>query len=275
MYTLTGLYVDEVIDVAREELSRECDYVLEAANQKKFRELVAADPDLRQHAIVPDVIDDLSSRLVLTSEWVAGAAIDKVAAADQETRNRVARLILLLTIRELFTWRFMQTDPNWSNFLYDESTGKLALLDFGASRLYDKAFVDKYLQLVWSAANRDTPALMKVSHELGFLTGDESRQMLQAHEEAGLVVGEPFVHQKPFDFFGSNMTVRISQHGNTFMKHRLTPPPREAYSLHRKLAGAFLLCIKLRATIPCRDILEEVRIARHLKLTLPLPLYFF
>lgn len=40
------------------------------------------------------------------------------------------------------------------------------------------------------------------------------------------------------------------------MKYRLTPPPKEAYSLHRKLAGAFLLCIKLRANIPCRDILE-------------------
>ena len=39
---------------------------------------------------------------------------------------------------------------------------------------------------------------------------------------------------------------------------RLTPPPREAYSLHRKLAGAFLMNIKLEATIPCRDILEEV-----------------
>lgn len=39
---------------------------------------------------------------------------------------------------------------------------------------------------------------------------------------------------------------------------RLTPPPREAYSLHRKLAGAFLMNIKLKAVIPCRDILEDV-----------------
>lgn len=25
---------------------------------------------------------------------------------------------------------------------------------------------------------------------------------------------------EPFDFHGSNITVRLSQHGNTFMKHR-------------------------------------------------------
>jgi aarF domain-containing kinase len=97
----------------------------------------------------------------------------------------------------------------------------------------------------------------QVSRELGFLTGDESRQMLAAHEQAGMVVGEPFLTPEPFDFHGSKMTGRIAKHGDTFMKHRLTPPPREAYSLHRKLAGAFLMCIKLRAKIPCRDLLES------------------
>jgi len=36
------------------------------------------------------------------------------------------------------------------------------------------------------------------------------------------------------------------------------PPPEEVYTLHRKLAGAYMLCIKLGATIQCRDLLEEV-----------------
>ena len=27
---------------------------------------------------------------------------------------------------ELFEWRFMQTDPNWSNFLYNEETDKVS-----------------------------------------------------------------------------------------------------------------------------------------------------
>ncbi|GAB5031577.1 atypical abc1 abc1-a protein kinase [Nannochloropsis oceanica] len=252
-----GLYVDEILDVAREELTLECDYRLEAQNQQRFQSLVSADPALAPHVLVPGVVEELSSRLVLTSDWVDGEPIDRVATQDQATRNRVARLVLLLTLRELFAWRFMQTDPNWSNFLYNQDTGKLSLLDFGASRNYDKKFVDKYLGLVWSAANQDTTRLMEVSRQLGFLTGDESPQMLHAHERAGLVVGEPFVTRGAFDFYGSNMTLRISKHGETFMKHRLTPPPREAYSLHRKLAGAFLLCIKLKAVMFCRDLLEE------------------
>ena len=41
-----------------------------------------------------------------------------------------------------------------------------------------------------------------------------------------------------------------------FATERLVPPPTEVYSLHRRLAGAFSTCIKLEASIPCRDLLE-------------------
>ncbi len=44
--------------------------------------------------------------------------------------------LLALTLRELFQWRFMQTDPNWGNFLYDTDTGIINLIDFGASKDY-------------------------------------------------------------------------------------------------------------------------------------------
>lgn len=41
-----------------------------------------------------------------------------------------------------------QTDPNWSNFLYDEATKTINLIDFGAARDYPKHFVDNYLRMV-------------------------------------------------------------------------------------------------------------------------------
>ncbi|CAM9496578.1 unnamed protein product, partial [Phaeothamnion confervicola] len=258
-----GLFVGEIIDVARGELARECDYEAEAESQTRFRTLVADDPVLSKWVTVPEVFPKLSSRRVLTSRLVRGVPVDRVAAAAApEVRNHVARLLLRLTMQELFNWRFMQTDPNWGNFLYDAETGKLHLIDFGACQEYDETFVDRYLELVWAAAQRDGATMMRVSHKLGFLTGDESPAMAAAHEQAGLVVGEPFATAAPFDFCGSNITARISVYGRTFMNHRLTPPPREAYSLHRKLAGAFLACIKLRAVIPCRDILEDMH-RRH------------
>lgn len=130
------------------------------------------------------------------------------------------------------------------------------MIDFGAARAYSKEFVDKYMELVWGAANNDSDKVLSVSRDIGFLNGNETSDMMNAHIKAGLVLGEPFLTSKPFDFASSHLTTRVSSFGETFMKYRLTPPPTEAYSLHRKLAGAFLLCIKLKAVIPCRDILE-------------------
>ncbi|MGK3740536.1 MAG: aarF domain-containing kinase [Bacillariaceae sp.] len=41
-----------------------------------------------------------------------------------------------------------------------------------------------------------------------------------------------------------------------------SPPPEEVYTLHRKLAGAYMLCIKMGAKVRSRDMLESV-VANH------------
>ncbi|KAA3475127.1 aarF domain-containing protein kinase 4 [Gossypium australe] len=278
-----GLYLDRAMKVAKEELSRECDYQLEASNQKRFRDMLSG----HEGFYVPLVVDDISSKRVLTTELISGVPIDKVALLDQGTRNYVGRKLLELTLMELFVFRFMQfasyysrkmllcsifclveevtsflalmqTDPNWSNFLYDEATKTINLIDFGAARDYPKRFVDDYLRMVIACANNDRAAVIEMSQRLGFLTGKESEVMLEAHVQAGFVVGLPFSKSGGYDFRSTNITQSISNLGATMLRHRLTPPPDEAYSLHRKLSGAFLACIKLGAVVPCRELLLDV-----------------
>nr|KAJ0191408.1 hypothetical protein LSAT_V11C800454620 [Lactuca sativa] len=154
----------------------------------------------------------------------------------------------------------MQTDPNWSNFLYDEATQSINLIDFGAARNYPKRFVDDYLRMVVACANCDREGVVEMSERLGFLTGKESEIMLEAHVQAAFVVGLPFAANHPggYDFRANNITQSLSNIGGTMLRHRLTPPPDEVYSLHRKLAGAFLACIKIGAVVPCRDLLLQV-----------------
>lgn len=249
-----GLYLDSAMKVAREELSRECDYELEAANQKRFRDVLSN----AKGFYVPYVVDDTSSKRVLTTELVSGIPIDKVAQLSQETRNYVGKKLLELTLMELFVFRFMQTDPNWSNFLYDEATKTINLIDFGAARAYRKSFVDDYLRMVVACANGDRELAIEMSRRLGFLTGMENEIMLDAHVQAAFIVGMPFAKPGGYDFCANNITQSISNLGATMLRHRLTPPPDEAYSLHRKLSGAFLACIKIGAVVPCRELLLDV-----------------
>ncbi|KAK4537207.1 hypothetical protein CDCA_CDCA11G3232 [Cyanidium caldarium] len=254
-----GLYVDELMRVAREELLRECDYELEAANQMRFAAAFRGFD--HGHVNVPRVVRELSTRNVLTTEWVQGVPLDRVMqdGVPAAQRHALAARILRLTLKELFEVRFMQTDPNFSNFLYDAATDTLHLLDFGAAREYSPAFVRDYLRLVLACAERDRDAVLHYSQRLGFLTGDESRVMLDAHCAASFVVGEPF-SQSPgqwYDFADSDIAARTARFGRVMLEHRLCPPPREAYSLHRRLSGAFLTCMRLQARVDCRPMLDE------------------
>jgi aarF domain-containing kinase len=254
-----GLFIENVIRVGEKELQVECDYRREMLNQRRIKTLIENDPVLQANKfVVPDVVMHLTSEQVLTSEYRPGRTIDSVAHLSQDERNRIGRHILFLTMKELFVWRFMQTDPNWGNFLYDASTQTTSLIDFGATREFSKEFVDGYLRIVWASANQDETTLMKQSYAMSFLTGDENAQMIQAHKQSGYTVGEPFYKDMPFDFRGSSISTRLGEHTAVFLSHRLTPPPEEVYTLHRKLAGAYMLCIKLGAVIHCRDMLEEI-----------------
>lgn len=39
--------------------------------------------------------------------------LPQVADMSQEVRDAVGTKLLQLTLKELFNWRYMQTDPNW------------------------------------------------------------------------------------------------------------------------------------------------------------------
>uniref|UniRef100_V9KJT1 Putative aarF domain-containing protein kinase 4-like protein n=1 Tax=Callorhinchus milii TaxID=7868 RepID=V9KJT1_CALMI len=248
-----GLFPESSIDTLRRELQWECDYLREARCARRFRELLKDDPFFR----VPEVIEELTSRRVLTAELVPGIPLDMCTHLDQETRNQISSHILELCLRELFEFRFMQTDPNWSNYLYDSEKQKVTLLDFGASREYDKDFTDNYIEIVRAAADGNRDKVLQKSLDLKFLTGYETKAMSDAHVEAVMILGEAFAQSTPFDFAAQKTTRRVQGLIPVMLRHRLTPPPEQIYSLHRKMAGSFLICSKLRASISCKDMFDR------------------
>ncbi|KAK5858019.1 hypothetical protein PBY51_011220 [Eleginops maclovinus] len=247
-----GLFPEHMIEVMSRELALECDYIREAECARKFQELLKDDP----YFYVPDVIPELSGSHVLTTALVPGFPLDRATDLSQELRDEICEQILTLCLRELFEFRYMQTDPNWSNFFFDPQAHKVALLDFGATRGFDKSFTDTYIEIINAAAQGDREGVLLKSRDMKFLTGYESKAMEDAHVEAVMILGEAFSSTEPFDFSSQSTTERIHSLIPVMLRERLTPPPEETYSLHRKMAGSFLICSKLRSRISCSSMFK-------------------
>ncbi|KAM0346146.1 hypothetical protein ACHAPU_005919 [Fusarium lateritium] len=252
-----GLYLNKTIDNARLELGWECDYDRELQCAQRYKELLGSSE--KEIFMVPTVYPEASGKQVLTMDFMDGIGVTRITSFTQEQRDWIGTQILRLCLREITEFRFMQTDPNWTNFLYNSDLNMLELLDFGASREYPDKFVTQYVQLLAAASRSDKAAVKELSESLGYLTGHESRTMVDAHTKSVLTLAEPFLASAPdvYDFKDQTITERVKALIPVMLHERLAPPPEETYSLHRKLSGAFLLCAKLGSKVPCKAMFEE------------------
>lgn len=252
-----GLFLDKTVANSRTELKWECDYVRESRALQKFEELLKDDSVF----VVPHVYSDLTTTNIITMARMEGTEIMKLPKkTSQEVKNFISENIMRLCLEEIATFQYMQTDPNWANFLYNEKTGKIELLDFGASRPYPSEFITKYRKLLTLATRKDREGVRRVSQDLGYLTGLESQAMVDAHVNSVLTLGEPFCGplDKPFSFKDQTVSDRIRSNISLMLNERLCPPPEETYSLHRKFSGIFLLCARMGASVHCAKLFHDI-----------------
>lgn len=241
---------------AKRQLKLETDYEGEARHLDRYRKFVADMPEL----VVPRVDRSLTTRHILAMDWIEGEPLEALAseAVPQARRNAVARTLQDLMFRELFEFRFVQTDPNIANYLYLPETQQVAVLDLGSVGEYAADFVDGYRRICRGVLQDDTDTIRAAIFDLGYGHPDDPAPMVRNAVDIMRLVCEPFAHRGTYDFAAAGLIARARDRGiEAAFGHGLRAPPPATMFLHRKLIGTFLVCAKLRARINVHALIER------------------
>ena len=220
-------------------LEQESNYVIEAAFMKEYRSQIT---DHKDYA-VPEVINEFSTRRVICMEWMTGTPV-KVwinKNPSYEKRLRMAHLVLDLYLLEFYKWGLVQTDPNFGNFLIDEKSDQLILLDFGSCKKYDRTYVEQYKKFITVFSQNDSRKTIQEAIDFKLIDPRESDQAKNYFIQMMEVAMEPFNHPSGlFDFQDPSYNQRNRKAILQFTSHlKYSPPPRHLIFLHRKLGGIF------------------------------------
>ena len=238
---------------AKRQLHEEADYEREGRCLSQFGALLADRPEFR----VPELHPDLTTQNVLAMSYVEGRPVDDLATASQAERNRVMTLLIDLLFRELFEFRLMQTDPNFANYRHAPDTGRVILLDFGATREFPAALADQYRGLLQAGLRGDRPGIRAAARQIGFLAEDTPAPLERAMLEMFEMSLEPLRHDGPFDFGASDLVTRMREAAMALSDQRdhVRLPPMDTFYLQRKFGGIYLLASRMKAQVDLRRLI--------------------
>lgn len=256
---LSGL-VPPAIDVApllaeaKRQLREEADYRREAHYVQEFGRLLADERDF----LVPEPVPEFSNENVLAMSFAEGHPIEALESAPQDVRDRVIARLAGLALRELFDFRLMQTDPNFANYRFQPETGRIVLLDFGATRAFAPELAARFRTLAQAGLEGDRDAVREAMFALKILEPGHPRifqaVVLLMFETAFKALTE----REVFDFGASDLLETLRGQAETLEDHRdaLRAPPVDVLFLQRKLGGLFLLATRLRARVAVGELLR-------------------
>lgn len=152
-------------------LYKEIDYVQEAANVKRFKEMFQHDPMI----YVPRVYDQYVSRRLLVLEWIDGIKINNYSGLDAAGVNRleVVKRTICAYFYQFFEAGFFHADPHPGNiFVKVEAKRKdpvIAFVDFGIMGFHTKTIKKSLKDVFLAFIARDTQSLVQALARLGFI----------------------------------------------------------------------------------------------------------
>ena len=256
-FALKNLDVKSLVDELRDRMADELDYRLEAKFQQEFAERYRGHPFVH----VPDVIPELCSQRVLTTEWVDGMRFDDfISKADEATRQKAAEVLFRFAQGSIQLHHVFNGDPHPGNYIFHKD-GTVTFLDFGLVKRWNPGELESLSAVLDCILAGDPKATMDALKAITFLPENTTLD----HEKVFEYVSAPW---EPFlvprftytrSWTAQTLQRVIDMQGTYGEVIRELNMPTHYVILDRVVWGMSALLGRLHASNAWRDILAEYR----------------
>ncbi len=149
----------------KERLYEELDYIRELANLKLYQIILKDEKSIN----VPKVYENLSSKQLLTMEWLEGEKLTEWLKKEPslKERNKIALNMFRAWYVPFYFFGIIHGDPHLGNYSIN-SKNEINLLDFGSIRFFAPTFVEGVIQLYQSLKNNNKDLAVEAYKKWGF-----------------------------------------------------------------------------------------------------------
>lgn len=244
------LYFQEV----QTRLLEETDYRLELESSVALTQASAHLENVR----FPTYHPELSSKHVLTSEWIDGTPFDRFAdgPASQFERDKIGQALWDFYAHQVHELLSFHADPHPGNFLIQN--GKLCVLDFGCTKRISREFHKKQFRFLDPKLCGNTAALEEALRDMNVVlptdNRDQVRLIMNVTRSWLELLAKPF-HAGQFDFGAPEFLQSIYELGEKgrkdddmrSMKGQRGSP--DTVYVNRAFFGLYSLLGRLRARV--------------------------
>lgn len=160
-----GLDPGPIVEELSARVLEELDYEQEADNQQLFADAYRGHPYIH----VPEVCPELSTKRVLSTEFVEGARFGEVVDWSDDQRQAAAETIYRFVFGSIYELGVFNGDPHPGNYLF-RGDGKVTFLDFGLVKRFTLAEVEQFEEMIrLIVLERDPAGFRDLVERIGIL----------------------------------------------------------------------------------------------------------
>jgi predicted unusual protein kinase regulating ubiquinone biosynthesis (AarF/ABC1/UbiB family) len=257
-FTLRGLDVKGLVDELRSRMGDELDYRLEASNQQEVADRYRGHPFIR----IPEVVPELSTGRVLTTEWADGLTwAEFETSASTAAKQRAGEILFRFAQGSIHRHGVFNGDPHPGNYRFAPD-GSVTFLDFGLVKRWTAGEWERLAPCLDAiVVDRDPDALVAAMEAARFLPigAGLDPQLVYDYVSSPYLpyLSDTFTYTR--SFVGTTLSKILDLNGPYAEVIRTLNMPASFVILDRVVWGMSALLGKLGASGPWKGILLEYR----------------